>query len=80
MFDKSYNSPEENASSTADILQAWLPKSGLKIAGGQLRGDTADLEVEGEMFPGTNALYLGAIAPGGRHVALRQRRSVGMLR
>ena len=61
MFDKSYNSPEENASSTADILQAWLPKSGLKIAGGEVRGDTADLDVEGEMFPGTNALYLARL-------------------
>jgi hypothetical protein len=58
ILDKSYNSPEENASSAADLLQAWLPKSGLKIVGGELRGDTADLDVEGEMFPGTNALYL----------------------
>ena len=60
-FDKSYNTPEENASSAADIIQAWLPKSGLKIVGGQLRGDTADLDVEGEMFPGTNALYLARL-------------------
>jgi len=34
-FDKSYNTPEENANSAADIIQAWLPKSGLKIVGGQ---------------------------------------------
>jgi hypothetical protein len=61
MFDKSYNSPEENASSASDLLQAWLPKSGLKIVGGQLRGDTADLDVEGEMFPGTKALYLARL-------------------
>lgn len=60
-FDKSYNSPEENASSAADILQAWLPKGGLKITGGEQRGDTADLDVEGEMFPGTNALYLARL-------------------
>ena len=61
MFDKSYNSPEENASSASDLLQAWLPKSGLKIVGGELRGDTADLDVEGEMFPGTRALYLSRL-------------------
>ena len=61
MFDKSYNSPEENASSASDLLQAWLPKSGLKIVGGELRGDTADLDVEGEMFPGTKALYLARL-------------------
>lgn len=60
-FDESYNSPEENASSASDLLQAWLPKSGLKIVGGELRGDTADLDVEGEMFPGTNALYLARL-------------------
>ena len=61
MFDKSYNSPEENASSASDLLQAWLPKSSLKIVGGELRGDTADLDVEGEMFPGTKALYLARL-------------------
>jgi hypothetical protein len=60
-FDKSYNSPEENASSASDLLQAWLPKSGLTIAGGEVRGDTADLDVEGEMFPGTKALYLARL-------------------
>ena len=80
MFDKSYNSPEENANSTADILQAWLPKSGLKIAGGQLRGDTADLEVEGEMFPGTNALYLARLRQVGGTWLFESAGAVGMLR
>ena len=80
MFDKSYNSPEENASSTADILQAWLPKSGLKITGGQLRGDTADLEVEGEMFPGTNALYLARLRQVGGTWLFESAGAVGMLR
>lgn len=61
MFDKSYNSPEENASSAADLLGAWLPKSGLTITGGEMRGDVADLEIEGEMFPGTRALYLARL-------------------
>jgi hypothetical protein len=60
-FDKTYNSPEENASSAADLLQAWLPKTGLKVLGGEVRGDTADLEIEGEMFPGTRALYLARL-------------------
>ena len=80
MFDKSYNSPEENASSTADILQAWLPKSGLKITGGQLRGDTADLAVEGEMFPGTNALYLARLRQLGGTWLFESAGAVGMLR
>lgn len=45
----------DDALSTLDI---WLPKKGIKITGGELRADTAVLEVEGEMFPGMNGLYL----------------------
>jgi len=79
-FDKSYNTPEENASSAADIIQAWLPKSGLKIVGGELRGDTADLDVEGEMFPGTNALYLARLRQVGGAWLFDSAGMVGMLR
>jgi hypothetical protein len=35
-----------------------LPKGKMKVVGGELRGDAAILEVEGEMFPGQRALYL----------------------
>ena len=45
----------DDALSTLDI---WLPKKGTKITGGELRGDTAVLEVEGEMFPGMKGLFL----------------------
>jgi hypothetical protein len=79
-FDKSYNSPEENASSAADVIQAWLPKSGLKIVGGELRGETADLDVEGEMFPGTNALYLARLRQVGGTWLFDSAGMVGMLR
>ena len=79
-FDKSYNSPEENASSASDLLQAWLPKSGLKIVGGELRGDTADLDVEGEMFPGTNALYLARLRQADGKWLFDSAGMVGMLR
>jgi hypothetical protein len=78
-FEKSYNSPEENASSTADILQAWLPKGGLKITGGQLRGDSADLDIEGEMFPGTNALYAARLRQVGGTWLFDSAGMVGML-
>ena len=80
MFDKSYNSPEENASSLADILQAWLPKSGLKIAGGTQRGEVADLEIEGEMFPGTPALYLARMRQAAGQWQFESAAMVGMLR
>ena len=58
IFDKSYNTPAENAESAADLLKAWIPGQKMKITGGQLRGDTAILEVEGEIFAGTPGLSL----------------------
>lgn len=57
-FDKSYNSPAENAESAADLLKAWIPLQKMIITGGQLRGKTAVLDVEGELFPGQTGLSL----------------------
>lgn len=57
-FEADYRTAKENAEAARDTLNAWLPKQGLRITGGELRGDVADLEIEGEMFPGTTALYL----------------------
>lgn len=53
MFDKSYNTPAENASSVADLVKAWVPATKRTITGGVLRPTEAILDVEGEMFPGT---------------------------
>jgi hypothetical protein len=58
MFDHSYNSPAENADSTADLLKAWIPLQKMNITGGQLRGNVAILDVEGELFPGQMGLSL----------------------
>ena len=52
MFDKDYNTPAENAASALDMFQAWIPMAKMKVAGGQLRGNVAILDVEGEKFPG----------------------------
>ena len=52
IFDKSYNTPAENADSAAELLKAWIPLQKMSITGGQLRGNTAILDVEGELFPG----------------------------
>lgn len=57
-FDKSYNSPAENAESAADLLKAWIPLQKMHITGGQLRGNIAILDVEGELFPGQLGLSL----------------------
>jgi len=57
-FDKSYNSPAENAEGAADLLKAWIPLQKMTITGGQLRGKVAVLDVEGELFPGQLGLSL----------------------
>ena len=56
MFEASYRTPAENADTAADLLQAWLPARKTKVAGGQLRGDVAILEVE--IFEGQLGLSL----------------------
>ncbi len=54
-----YNTPEENFKGTVDILNAWLPKQNWKVTRGELIDDaTAILEVEGDMFEDTQAVYL----------------------
>jgi len=57
-FDKSYNSPAENAESAADLLKMWIPLQKMTITGGQLRGKVAVLDVEGELFPNQLGLSL----------------------
>ena len=57
-FDKSYNSPAENADSAAALLKAWIPLQKMNITGGQLRGNVAILDVVGELFPGQLGLSL----------------------
>lgn len=53
-----YNSPEENLEEAVEMLgDFWLPKKP-KVTGGELRGEVAILEVEGELFPGSKWLFL----------------------
>jgi hypothetical protein len=53
-----YRTAEENLDYALDILSVWLPKQKLYVGTGELRGETAILEVEGEPWPGKGALYL----------------------
>lgn len=56
-FDRSYNTPAENAEGAADLLKAWMSTEKLEIAGGLLESDAvAVLDVIGELFPGQRAL------------------------
>jgi hypothetical protein len=60
-FKADYRSPEENAENARETLGVWLPRTGLAVTGGTLRTDSADLEIEGDMFPGTKGLYVARL-------------------
>ena len=79
MFDNSYDTPAEKAKSTQDLLNAWLPRKKMKIDGGQLRADTAILEVEGEIFEGQRSLSLVKMVKSGAVWQFEQAARVGML-
>jgi hypothetical protein len=50
-YDKSYNTPQENADTAADIFNARVPMTNTKVTTGQLLSPTvAILEVEGDRF------------------------------
>jgi hypothetical protein len=80
MFDKDYNTPAENAASAADLFNAWLPMTRLKVAGGLLVNDTvAVLEVEGERF-GSGAMSLVRMVKTGGVWQFDQSAQAGALR
>ena len=56
--------PEENLKSAIRMLSAWLPKNNYTISGGELRGEAALLEIEGELYEGTKALYIVKMVKG----------------
>jgi hypothetical protein len=57
-FDASYRTPKENLDDAIQTLGFWLPKKAGKITGGDLRGDSAIVNLEGELFENQNALFL----------------------
>jgi hypothetical protein len=80
IFDKSYNSPAENAENAADLLKAWIPLEKMKITGGQLRGNVAILDVEGELFPGQLGLSLVQMVKAGTMWRFDRAARAGMVR
>lgn len=65
-FDRSYNSPAENAAAAADLLAAWLPMDGLTVGEGQLvTPATAVLEVVGQRFGGAWLSLVRMVKTGG---------------
>jgi hypothetical protein len=79
MFDHDYDSAAENAQNALDLLNGWVPTQKMKIAGGELRGETAILEVEGEMFPGQRGMSLVRMAKSGPKWLFEEAARVGML-
>src|SRR5205823_3105068 len=57
-FNDADRSDQENLDDALTTLDIWLPKKLGKITGGELRGDTAILEMEGEVFEGQKGLFL----------------------
>jgi hypothetical protein len=79
MLEADYRSEGENRDYALDLLGTWLPKKQMKVLGGELRGDTAVLEVEGEIFEGQKALYLVKMVKCGGGWCFDQAANAGML-
>ena len=47
MLGADYNTPAENGAYALDMIKAWVPMAKTKVGAGELRGDTAILDVEG---------------------------------
>ena len=66
-FNESYRTAKENLDDALQTLGLWLPKKAGKVTGGELRGDTATLELEAELFEGQKGLFLvRMVKPGPR--------------
>lgn len=79
-FDKSYDTPAENAESASDLFAAWLPMTGLQVSGGILIGDgVAVLDVEGERF-GSRVMSLVRMVKTGAAWQFDQSAPAGSLR
>lgn len=57
-FYESDRTEKENLADAIQTLGFRLPKKPSKISGGELRGDSAILNLEGQLFEGQNALFL----------------------
>jgi hypothetical protein len=78
-FDESYRTPKENLDDAIQTLGFWLPKKAGKITGGELRGDTAILNLEGELFEGQNALFLVRMVHENSHWVFDRATKAGMI-
>lgn len=79
-LEQSYRSAQENRDYVLDLFEHWLPKKKMKITAGELRGDAAILDVEGESASRLRALYLVRMIEEAGRWRFDQATMVGLLR
>ncbi len=78
-FNESDRTPKEKLDDALQTLGFWLPKKPGKITGGELHGDSAVLQVEGELFEGQNALFLVRMVKEGPRWVFDRATKAGMI-
>ena len=79
MFVKSYNDDKENLTDALETMNFWLPNKDATITGGQLRGDTAILDVEGPLASGVKVLTVVRMIKGQSGWLFDRAQMAGML-
>lgn len=78
-FYESDRTEKENLDDAIQTLGFHLPKKPGKITGGELRGDSAILNVEGELFENQNALFLVRMVKDGSKWAFDRAVNAGLI-
>jgi hypothetical protein len=78
-FNESYRTPKENLDDALQTLGFWLPKKPGKIAGGELRGDVAILNLEGELYEGQSGLFLVRMVKAGPNWVFDRATKAGLI-
>jgi hypothetical protein len=78
-FSADYHTAQENLDDAVQTLGFWLPKKPGKIAGGELRGDSATLQIEAELFEGQNGLFLVRMVKEGPRWVFDRAAKAGMI-
>jgi hypothetical protein len=78
-FNDADRSAKENLDDALQTLRMFLPKKPGKITGGELRGDVAILDLEGELFEGQNGLFQIKMIKAGDHWLFDRSTRVGSI-
>jgi hypothetical protein len=78
-FEDNDRSAQENLDDALQTLGMFLPKRPGKITGGELRGDTAVLDLEAEVFEGQDGLFLIQMIKDGQRWQFNRAIRAGMI-